>query len=179
MPAVNPDGPELGPEDTPLPPDHQVPESLSFTSPPALMTAVLLSIITLIFSFYGWYAIGPDIRAQVSWPQVATLLLIVLGMIAIMLSIGYSRLWADDKGVIVRNGPVLRKFSVDQIAGLRLRSGDAWAYLLIKDNGTVKRRAVLSIQSLEGARGRRKLRELRAWLKVNGATSKGITLPEE
>ncbi|MDO5735744.1 MAG: PH domain-containing protein [Propionibacteriaceae bacterium] len=173
MSAVNPD--EVPQESQP----PQVPERMAFTSPPALMTSVLLSVILLIFAMYGWYALGADIRAQVSLFQGATLLAMMLLMIGIMLSVGYSRLWADERGVTVRNGPVLRRFTVDQIAGLRLRSGDAWAYLLIKDNGTVKRRAVLSIQQLEGNAGKRKLRELRDWLKANGATSKDVTLPED
>lgn len=162
----------------PQPEPQQHPERLTFTSVPALLTSVVLSGILLIFALYGWYAIGSDIRSQISWIQGATLLFFVIAMIAFMLSIGYSRLWADEKGVTVRNGPVLRKFSVDDIAGLRLRSGDAWAYLLIKDGSGVKRRAVLSIQQLEGAQGKRKLRDLRAWLKSNGATSAGISLNE-
>lgn len=164
---------------TPQPEPQQDPERLTFTSVPALLTSVVLSGILLIFALYGWYAIGYDIRSQISWIQGATLLFFVLAMIALMLSIGYSRLWADEKGVTVRNGPVLRKFSVDQIAGLRLRSGDAWAYLLIKDGSGVKRRAVLSIQQLEGTQGKRKLRDLKAWLKANGATSAGISLNED
>lgn len=179
MSAVNPDEPQLNPEEPQLPKAEQVPERLAFTSPPALMTSVVLSGVVLMFSLYGWYAIGRDIRSQITLAQGATLVFFVVLMIGIMLSIGYSRLWADEKGVIVRNGPVLRKFSVDQIAGLRLRNGDAWAYLLIKNNGKVKRRAVLSIQQLEGARGKRKMRDLRAWLKANGGTSEGITQPDE
>ena len=163
----------------PQPEPREAPDRLTFTSVPALLTAVVLSGTLLIFALYGWYAIGTDIRSQISWIQGATLLFFVIGMIALMLSIGYSRLWADEKGVTVRNGPVLRTFPVEQIAGLRLRSGDAWAYLLIKDGNGVKRRAVLSIQQLEGAQGKRKLRDLRAWLKTNGATSKGISQDED
>nr|WP_255622274.1 PH domain-containing protein [Tessaracoccus sp. OS52] len=96
-----------------------------------------------------------------------------------MLSLGYSRLWADEDGVTIRNGPVLRKFRIDEIAGLRLRQGDAWAYLLIKHDGGVKRRAVLAIQSLEGANAKSKMRQLRHWLKANGANSQGVTLEQE
>ncbi len=164
---------------TPQPEPKEAPERLTFTSVPALLTSVVLSGILLIFALYGWYAIGSDIRSQISWVQGATLLFFVIAMIALMLSIGYSRLWADEKGVIIRNGPVLRKFSVDDIAGLRLRNGDAWAYLLIKDGSGVKRRAVLSIQQLEGNQAKRKIRELREWLKANGATSKGISMTED
>ncbi|RMB57752.1 PH domain-containing protein [Tessaracoccus antarcticus] len=169
MSAVTPDGPEQA----------TTPERLVFSSVPALLTSLLLSGILLVFALYGWYALGPEIRVQVTWTQAGTLLFFVLVMIGIMLSVGYSRLWADEKGVTVRNGPVLRKFSVDEIAGLRLRSGDAWAYLLIKDGTGVKRRAVLAIQQLEGAQGKKKLRDLREWLKAHGATSKDITLTEE
>ena len=160
-------------------PQEPMAERISFSSVPALLTSLLLSGILLIFSLYGWYALGPGIRARVTWPQAATMAFLVLAMIVIMLSVGYSRLWADEKGVTIRNGPVLRKFPVEDIAGLRLRSGDAWAYLLIKDQGGVKRRAVLAIQQLEGAQGKKKLRDLREWLKAHGATSAGTTLTEE
>lgn len=161
------------------PETQQGPDRLTFTSVPALMTAVVLSATLLIFALYGWYAIGTDIRSQMSWAQGATLLFFVIAMIALMLSIGYSRLWADEKGVTIRNGPVLRKIPVSEIAGLRLRNGDPWAYLLVKDGTGVKRRAVLAIQQLEGARGKKKMRQLRNWLKTNGATSAGIIQSDE
>ena len=165
---------------TPEKPDQDTsPERLVFSSVPALLTSVVLSVVLLSFALYGWYAIGAEIRDQVNWFQGGTLLFFLFLMIAIMLSIGYSRLWADEKGLTIRNGPVLRKFSVEQVAGLRLRSGDAWAYLLIKDGSGVKRRAVLAIQQLEGVGAKRKLRDLRQWLKFHGATSKGIELTED
>ena len=161
------------------PESHEGPGRLTFTSVPALMTAVVLSATLMMFALYGWYAIGADIRSQMSWAQAATLLFFVFAMIALMLSIGYSRLWADEKGVTIRNGPVLRKIPVSEIAGLRLRNGDPWAYLLVKDGTGVKRRAVLAIQQLEGAGGKKKMRQLRAWLKTSGATSTGIIQSDE
>lgn len=151
------------------------PERLAYTSVPALMTAVVLSIVLMSVSMFGWWALGPDIRAQVTWPQAATLLFFVVVMIGVMLSIGYSRLWAADGVVTVRNGPIVRRYPVEQIAGVRLRSGDAWSSLLVKDDGALKRRPVLAIQFLEGEGGKRKIVELRRWLKANGATSQGYT----
>lgn len=164
---------ERPPEETP------VPERLVYTSGPALLTALLLSTVLLVCGLAGWWAVGPDIRAQVTGAQVATLLFFLLLMIGIAMSLGYSRLWADEDGVTVRNGPVLRRYQLDQIAGLRLRSGDAWAYLLIKRDGQAVKRPVLAIQQLEGAGARRKMRDLRAWLKANGATSSGVTLSDD
>lgn len=148
---------------------------LSYTSPATLMTAVVLSIVLLAFSLYGWWAIGTEIRNRVTWPQAATLLFFVLLMIGIMLSVGYSRLWADGDEVVIRNGPVLRRFPVSQIAGVRMRPGDAWASLLIKSDGVLNRKATLAIQSLEGEQAQRKVKELRRWLVAHGATSEGFT----
>ncbi len=157
-----------------------VPQRLAFTSVPALLTSLLLSVVLFIAVLYGWYAIGPEIRSQISLSQSITLLVVALTMVAVMLSVGYSRLYADERGVVIRNGPVLRKFPIDRVAGLRLRDGDPWAYLLVKDGkGGAGRHAVLAIQQLEGARGKRKVTQLRRWLKVNGATSKGITLDRD
>lgn len=157
----------------------KVPARLAFTSVPALLTSLVLSAVLFIAVLYGWYALGPEIRDQISTSQTITLLVVALGMVAIFMSVGYSRLYADERGVIIRNGPVLRKFTIDQVAGLRLRDGDPWAYLLVKDgDGGVKRRAVLAIQQLEGVRAKRKVSQVRRWLKANGATSKGITLNE-
>ena len=169
------------PDGTPgAPADQDVPDRLVFTSSGVLMVAVVGSMVLMLAAMFGWYAIGPEIRSRMTWPQAATLLFFLLFMIGAMMSIGYSRLWADEDGVVVRNGPVVRRFRIDEIAGLRLRQGDAWAYLLIKEgSGGIRRRAVLSIQQMEGAGARRKMRDLRAWLKANGATSKGITPDDE
>lgn len=156
--------------------EDEVPERVVFMSTAVLMTAVVLSATLMFAAMYGWYAIGHEVRSQVTWPQAGTLLFFMFFMIAMMMSLGYSRLWADEDGVVIRNGPVLRRFQVEDIAGLRLRPGDAWAYLLIKDGeGGVQRRAVLAIQQLEGAGARKKIRQLRAWLKANGANAKGVT----
>ncbi|MFT3887181.1 MAG: hypothetical protein QM713_03325 [Arachnia sp.] len=157
-----------------MPEQQPVPERLSYTSPPALMTAVVLSMVLLAFAMFGWWQLGPEIRSQVTWAQGGTLLFFVLFMIFVMLSVGYSRLWASGDEVVVRNGPLIRRYRVDQIAGVRLRSGDAWSSLLIKRDGELKRQAVLAIQFLEGPSGQRKVVELRRWLVERGATSRDV-----
>lgn len=158
---------------------QEVPERLSYTSPPALMTAVVLSIVLLSFSMFGWYALGKEIREQVTWIQAGTLLFFIFVMIGVMLSVGYSRLWANDEGITVRNGPILRRYPIDQIAGVRLRKGDAWSSLLLKGEEELKRKPVLAIQSLEGEGAQRKLIELRRWLVAHGATSRDVDVRPE
>ncbi|NHB85821.1 hypothetical protein G7085_18030 [Tessaracoccus sp. HDW20] len=156
-----------------------VPERLAYTSPPALMTAVVLSIVLLSFAMFGWYALGKEIRDQITWVQAGTLVFFMLFMIGVMLSVGYSRLWADENGVTVRNGPVLRRYPIERIAGVRLRKGDAWSSLLLKGETELKRTPVLAIQSLEGEAAQRKLIELRRWLVANGATSRDAVVGPE
>ena len=164
-------------------------ERLSYTSPPALMTGVVLSIVLMASSLFFWWALGKDVRDRVTWPQAATLLFFVLVMVAIMLSLGYSRLWANEDGVTVRNGPFLHRYRIDEVAGVRLRPGDAWSSLLIKGETELRRRPVLAIQFLEGEAAQCKVVELRRWLVDHGATSRdvdpsllddlGVTRPEE
>ena len=157
----------------------QVPERLHYISATVLATAAVLSLVLFSLALYGWSAVGKEIRDQITWPQAFTLLFFLLFMVGFMLSLGYSRLWAENGVVTVRNGPIVRRYTVDQVAGLRLRQGDAWAYLLVKKDGAAQRKAVLAIQSLEGDNARRKVRELRRWLVAQGASSEGITATDD
>ncbi len=100
------------------------PKSLSYVSIPALLTAIILSMVLLSGALYFWWVLGPNVRAQVSTLQLATLVLFLIVMLAMMLGIGYSHLWAADGQVVVRNGPFIKHYPIDQIAGLRLRKGD-------------------------------------------------------
>ncbi|MHA6509889.1 PH domain-containing protein [Tessaracoccus sp. Y1736] len=154
--------------------ERPLPERLSYTSPPALMTGVVLSVILMSSALFGWWALGKEIRDRVTWPQAGTLLFFVLLMVGLMLSIGYSRLWANEDGVTVRNGLFLRRYRIDEVAGVRLRPGDAWSSLLIKGGHEIRRRPVLAIQFLEGEAAQRKVVELRRWLVDHGATSRDV-----
>ena len=165
------------PEELEHQPEDEASRALSYLSIPSLATSVILSMILLAGALFLWYALGPEVRAQVTMPQAATLLFFVMFMLAAMLLIGYSHLWAADGEVVIRNGPFMRRHKVEDIAGLRLRKGDPWAYLLVKDpkaEGGLHKYGVLAIQSLEGKAAGKKVRQLRRWLKANGATSEGI-----
>lgn len=167
--------------ETPETPDGatqpDVPERLSYISVPVLVTGLILSMVLLAGALFVWWELGPEIRAQVTFLQAATLLFFVIVMMGIMMALGYSHLWAQDDEVIIRNGPLIRRYKIAEIAGLRLRKGDPWAYLLVKDPSSdtgVRRKATLAIQALEGDNAGKKVRELRRWLQAKGATSEGI-----
>ena len=155
--------------------ERPLPERLSYTSPPALMTGVVLSVILMSSALFGWWALGKEIRDRVTWPQAGTLLFFVLahgGPHAVhRLLAGYG---PTRTGVTVRNGLFLRRYRIDEVAGVRLRPGDAWSSLLIKGGHEIRRRPVLAIQFLEGEAAQRKVVELRRWLVDHGATSRDV-----
>lgn len=146
---------------------------LDYVSRPVMWTALVGSIVLMTAAMYGWFALGKDIRDRITGLQLGTLIFFVLIMVAMMLSIGYSRLWANADGVTVRNMFRVKTFGLDEIIGVRFREGDPWAFLLLRDPSAdePKRHAILAIQSLERAEATTKVLKLRQWLDVqlNGA----------
>lgn len=145
---------------------------LVYTSRPAFLMGLIGSAVLMVAAMWIWLALGPDIRARVSLFQVLTLLGFVLVMAGFMLSIGFSKVWADPAGVTVRNMFRVRNFPLSQILGVRMRKGDPWAYLLVAnpDGDEPTKHAILAIQSAEGKKGMTKVLELRRWLdhQLNG-----------
>ena len=84
------------------------PKSLSYVSVPALLTAIILSMVLLSGALYFWWVLGPNVRAQVSLLQLATLVLFLIVMLLMVLGVGYSHVWAGDGQVVVRNGPFIK-----------------------------------------------------------------------
>lgn len=144
----------------------QTVKTLDYMSRPAMWTALVGSIVLMIASMYGWFAVGAEIRSRVTGLQLGTLIFFVLMIVAIMLSIGYSRLWANPDGVTVRNMFRVRAFPLTEILGVRFRDGDPWAYLLLRDPNSdePKRYPILAIQSLERGGATTKVLRLRQWL---------------
>ena len=141
-------------------------KSLQFMTRPAMLTGLAGSVALMLGAMWVWSALGSDIRSRVTVLQAGTLVFFVLLMVAMMLSIGFSKVWADGNGVTTRNVFRVRTHPLSEVLGVRLRHGDPWAYLLVRDpdSDEPKRHAILAIQSLEGERGMNKVLQLRKWL---------------
>lgn len=141
-------------------------KSLDYLSRPMMWTALVGSIVLMVSAMYGWFAIGREIRERITALQAGTLVFFVLVMVAMMLSIGYSRLWANPDGITVRNMFRVKTFPVSDVMGVRLRPGDPWAFLLVRDpaSSEPKRHAILAIQSMEREQATTKVLRLRQWL---------------
>ncbi|MGJ3509319.1 PH domain-containing protein [Enemella sp. A6] len=128
----------------------------------SLITAIILSLVLVAAALFGWYRLPSDIQGEFNVWQIATLIVFILVMMAMMLGLGLCRVRADAKGVFVRNGLLSETYRWDEIRGVRYRQGDPWAYLLLdptvgqKVHGGDKfrRRQMIAIQNPDGQRAR-------------------------
>ncbi|MGJ6981242.1 PH domain-containing protein [Aestuariimicrobium soli] len=136
-----------------------------FRSKPVLRTAVSLSVLLLAAAGFGWFMMDARVRAQFTWPQLATLIFFVVFMVALMLAIGLSKAVATAEGLVVRNVLATHRYAWDEVASVGIGEGDAWAYLTLSpsdqhpDGETAM---LLAIQRAEGADvAQARVRELR------------------
>lgn len=116
------------------------------------LTAIGLSVVLLVAAWLGWQGLPPEIQAMFTGAQVATLIVFVLVMLAIMLGIGLSNVRVDDAGLLVRNGLRRHQIAWEQIEDFRFTPHDPWAYVLtVDDPGS---RAMIAVQRVDGDRAR-------------------------
>lgn len=126
----------------------------------SLLTAIALSIVLLGAAWLGWNALPSDLQELFTGPQLATLLLFIAVMIAMMLGIGLSHVGVDDTGLLIRNGLVRRRIAWHEIDGFRFTTDDPWAYVLLHDDPGS--RALIAVQRVDGDRARAFVADLTA-----------------
>lgn len=132
-----------------------------------LLWATGFSVVLVGLSVWGWFALDPEIRAQFTWFQVATLIFFGLVMIGMMMGLGTCTVTATEKGLRVRNGVRVHRLAWADIAEIRYRQGDPWAYAM-HDDGTddPERTMLLGVQATDGERCREAVAELRRRLEA-------------
>jgi hypothetical protein len=116
----------------------------------ALLTASVLSGVLVVASIAAWVAMPPQTRDLFTPPQLLTLALFVLVMIAFMLSVGLSYVRADAAGLTFRNGLRTHHLEWRQVTGLRFTENDPWAYVLT--DGDPDQRPLLGLQRTDHER---------------------------
>jgi hypothetical protein len=115
--------------------------------------------LLLLVALGLWFAFPPEIRAQFTSLQIAT----VLGLGLLLYSCGFalarSRLVARADGLVVVNGYRTRRLEWNEVLAITLRAGSPWALLDLSDGTTV---AAMGIQGSDGPRAVQQVRELRA-----------------
>lgn len=100
-----------------------------------------------------------EVRAGFSGPQVATLVVLWAGLMALGWALSRPRVLADAAGLTVVNMVRTRRLEWAEVVSVRMASGDPWVLLDVSDGTTLP---AMGIQSADGDRGRRAARELRA-----------------
>ncbi len=122
------------------------------------LAATLLGLALVAVTAVIWVSFPPEIRAQFTAFQEATVLVIGLALGICAHALSRSRLDADAAGLTVVNGYRTRRFEWSQVLAVTLRPGSPWAELDLSDGTTV---AAMGIQGSDGARAARQVRQLR------------------
>jgi hypothetical protein len=104
-----------------------------------------------------WRLLTDDIRAQFTLGQRVTLLLIFAAILIVLNGVYRTAAIADDAGVTVVNGYRRHRFEWAEVVRVSLGTHRPWALLDLADGSAV---AVMAIQSADGDRATRAVREL-------------------
>ncbi|HEY1135473.1 MAG TPA: PH domain-containing protein [Nocardioides sp.] len=115
-------------------------------------TTVLLAMIA------AWFLLDPEVRANFSWYQRITMVLLVAGAGAVLWAVVRCRVTASDDGLVVVNGYRRYAYEWAQVVAVRMPDGAPWATIDLSD-GTA--RSAIGIQASDGSRARAAVRELR------------------
>lgn len=149
-------------------PGTRTPPAVTFRPRRLRVTAVLFSLSLASASVLGWMMLPPDLQAMFTPSQLVTLLLILMGLIAVMVALASSSVRADADGLRVRNGLRTHEVPWDEVHRILLRRGDPWAIALIKPQDRpfeveldAEKRQLMGIQASDGALAAAAVEELR------------------
>lgn len=129
-----------------------------------VMSAVVLVCMTVLASLLP--AEGP--RSFAVSDRVGVLL-VGWAIVGILLLLGRPRLVAEESGLTVVNMVGRRRLVWEQVVRVNFRPGDPWAFFDLDDGTTL---AVLGIQSSDGERAVRAVRQLRALVEQRTRTER-------
>ncbi|MFZ1910969.1 MAG: PH domain-containing protein [Propionicimonas sp.] len=125
-----------------------------------LITGIVLSAVLVAASALGWMLLPAEIRVLFTVPQLLTLGLFVLVMIAIMIAVGLSTVRIEPGGLRIRNGVRSHWITWAEVRGIRFSPHDAWAFVQL--DGDPDTRPLLAVQRSDGPRADRAVAALRA-----------------
>jgi hypothetical protein len=133
-----------------------------------IMALAMGALLVGAIAFF-WVSLPASVRAQFSFGQRVTLILVFGSMLAFMYGIARSAIRADRDGVRIVNAYRVRRLEWAQIVHVRLQPGDPWAVLDIDDGTTVK---ALAIQGSDGRRARLATQRLRRLVDDHSRTAR-------
>lgn len=125
----------------------------------ARVAAAGAAIALIAMLAFLWVMLSDEVQAQFSLFQRLTLVVVFGAMVFVLYGVFRTAARAEDRGLTVVNGFVVRRLEWTQIVRLSLSRNRPWALLDLDDGSTV---AVMAIQSADGVRATRSARELAA-----------------
>lgn len=131
----------------------------------------VIAVALVALTFYGWFALPREIRVLFTFSQLLTLIGFLAALVLVVLAVAASSVRADADGLRVRNGLRVHHVGWSRIHGVVMRPGDAWAFALVKPEGTpdgpytadldTQKRFLVGIQAGDGAYAQEAVAELR------------------
>ncbi|GAA4354226.1 PH domain-containing protein [Angustibacter luteus] len=123
-------------------------------------------VAAMSVTLFGALALVVPSTGSAGWSVADSLLLWGFGWLVAVAMWRFARLEAvpSERGIVVRNVLLTRDLTWSEIGGVRFGSGDAWAWLDLKDGDEV---AVMAIQRSDGDDARRAASRLMALVQVN------------
>lgn len=117
------------------------------------------TVVLVLFFVLGFFAFPPEVRALFTPLQIATLLFFLAFMLGFVWVVAACYVRADADGLTYRNGLATHRTPWRDVAGIRYRDGDAWAFVLLDRQGT--KRALMGVMRVDGRRAVQAVEELR------------------
>lgn len=124
-----------------------------------LVHASVWTVILVLFFGLGFLAFPPEVRARFTPFQLATLVFFLAFMVGFLWVLAACYVRADAEGLVYRNGLATHRTPWRDVAGIRYRDGDAWAFVLLDREGT--KRALMGVMRADGRRAADAVEELR------------------
>jgi PH (Pleckstrin Homology) domain-containing protein len=124
--------------------------------------------LLLVVCVAAWVAVGPEVRARVSFLQNLTLVMIALMVVAVAWALARCRVTASRAGIEVVNGFRVHHYEWAEVLAVHMPPGAPFAVFDLADGTS---RSALGIQGSDGDRARTAVLQLRMLVARTAAES--------
>lgn len=125
----------------------------------ARVAGILFGAMLLVVCAFAWFSFDDETRAKFTVFQRGTLVFLGLLAFSAWFALIRSRVVAADNGLVVVNGYRRHEYAWAEVVAVHMPPGAPWVTLDLSDGTTV---SALAIQSSDGGRATRAVRQLRA-----------------
>jgi hypothetical protein len=127
------------------------------------MAVFVFGGLLVVVAAVVWFTFPPEIRDKFTMFQRGTIVVLGLGFLALGWGLARSRVEARREGLRIVNGYRSRSLDWNEVVRVSMRPGSPWATLDLADGTSA---SALGIQSSDGDRALRQVRELRGLVEV-------------